>query len=179
MKATTHTHARHVLPDVIQKFFQRYPTISVKILQGLPDQIAQWVQTGEASLGLATLPSLDTADLTLLHCYEVQHVLITTPSHPLLKSGHVTLAAIAKYPLIGYDDAYQISSYIATKFKAANVTAHIVMRASDSDVIKTYVAAGLGVAIIPSLAYKRTMDRRLPAAEDRCTPYRPRAAPLD
>lgn len=159
--ATTHTHARYVLAEVIRKFARRYPDVRVKIVQGRPDQIAEWVRAGEATLGLATRPAGDTTGLAFVDCYEVQHVLIVPLRHELLASRAVTLAQIAKYPLIGYDDRYQLARYIEARFEGAGLSPNIMMRASDSDVIKTYVAAGLGVAVIPTLAYSAGKDRSI------------------
>lgn len=161
--ATTHTHARYVLAQVIQDFAKRYPRVTVKIVQGSPNQIAEWIGSGSADIGIATRPTSNPVELALVHCYDVEHILIALPSHPLLRHGRITLAAMAKYPLIGYDDSYLISRRISEKFRAAGIEPNIVMRASDSDVIKSYVAAGLGVAIIPTLAFDRKVDRGLRA----------------
>lgn len=161
--ATTHTHARYVLADVIRKFAKRYPAVSVKIMQGLPNQIADWVRTGEATIGLATHPAGDNSDLAFVDCYEVHHTLIVPQKHALLELRQLTLADLAQYPLISYDDGYQIARKLLAKFADAGLTPNIVMRASDSDVIKTYVAAGLGVAVIPTLAFNQSKDRSIRA----------------
>ncbi|MGX9936532.1 LysR substrate-binding domain-containing protein [Advenella kashmirensis] len=83
--------------------------------------------------------------------------------NPLLKERALTLEKVGQYPFIAYDDTYQISRQILEKMRAAGVSPNVVMRASDSDVIKTYVATGLGVAIIPSVAYDYQTDRSIGA----------------
>ncbi|HEX4325564.1 MAG TPA: LysR substrate-binding domain-containing protein [Burkholderiales bacterium] len=159
--ATNHTQARYVLARVLGGFGRRYPKVEVRILQGLPGQIAQWVRSGEADVGIATRPSEELPDLALVHAYAIEHILVARPKHPLLKLKKIRLADLALHPLIGYDSSYLISRQIAEKFRAAGLTPNIVVRASDSDVIKTYAAAGLGVAIIPAGAFDAKSDREL------------------
>lgn len=159
--ATNHTQARYVLARVLSAFSKRYPKVTVRILQGLPDQIAQWVHTGEADIGIATRPSEEFPDLALVHAYAIEHILVARAPHPLLNKRRITLADLAPHPLIGYDASYLINRQVTQKFRDAGLTPNIVVRASDSDVIKTYVAAGLGVAIIPEVAFNAKSDAPL------------------
>jgi len=48
-------------------------------------------------------------------------------------------------------------------FGKARIEPNIVLSAIDADVIKTYVELGLGIAILPSIAYEPARDRRLAA----------------
>ena len=50
-------------------------------------------------------------------------------------------------------------------FGKAGIEPNIVLSAIDADVIKTYVELGLGVAILPSIAYEPGRDRRLAAID--------------
>ena len=50
-------------------------------------------------------------------------------------------------------------------FGKARIEPNIVLSAIDADVIKTYVELGLGIAILPSIAYEPSRDRRLAAID--------------
>ena len=163
--ATNHTHARYVLPKVLKAFAKRYPNVSFKVRQGTPAQIVALVAEGDADVGIGTPPAQVPGDVALLPCYELKHCLIAPKRHPLLKRKSPTLAQIAAYPIISYDVTHQVGLRILEKFRAANLVPRFIMQAIDSDVMKAYVAANLGVAIIPSIAYQPRQDPLLGARD--------------
>ena len=66
-----------------------------------------------------------------------------------------------------YDFAFIGRSKIVRAFEAAGHSPNVALNAIDADVIKTYVEFGLGVAILPEIAYDRKRDfalRSIPAA---------------
>ncbi|MCW5603178.1 MAG: hypothetical protein KIT18_01310 [Burkholderiales bacterium] len=63
--------------------------------------------------------------------------------------------------MITYDFAFIGRSKILRAFEAKSIVPNIVLNAIDADVIKTYVESGLGIAIVPEMAYERARDRTL------------------
>lgn len=163
--ATTHTQARYALPDVIRRFAQRFPAVQLSLRQGTPAEVSYMVASGHADISIATEPLDPPAGIVLLPCYELPRIVLTPPRHPLLKAKPLTLEKLAAYPLITYDYSFIGRSKITLAFEAKNVKPHIALNAIDADVIKTYVEMGLGIAIVPSLAYDRKRDRNLRALD--------------
>ena len=159
--ATTHTQARYSLPNVIKQFSERYPKVKLTLHQGNPGQIAQEVLSGRADLGIATESLSDVAELTSLACYEWHHCLVTTPDHPLLKQGSISLFDIGRYPIITYDTAFAGRSKINRAFEQQGVMPNIILSALDADVIKAYVALGLGIGIVAKMAFEPERDTGL------------------
>ncbi|PZP62249.1 MAG: HTH-type transcriptional regulator CysB [Azospira oryzae] len=163
--ATTHTQARYALPPVIQKFRAQYPQVKLSLKQGNPVQIAEAVMAGEADLAIAT-ESLALYDkLVTLPCYQWNHCVVAPPKHPLFKEPALTLEAIARYPLITYDFAFTGRTQIQRAFEQRGLKPNVVLTALDSDVIKTYVALGLGVGIVARMAYDPELDKGLKAVD--------------
>ncbi|TXF12044.1 HTH-type transcriptional regulator CysB [Pelomicrobium methylotrophicum] len=163
--ATTHTQARYALPPVIQKFRAQYPQVKLSLKQGNPVQIAEAVMAGEADLAIAT-ESLALYDkLVTLPCYQWNHCVVAPPKHPLFKEPTLTLEAIARYPLITYDFAFTGRTQIQRAFEQRGLKPNVVLTALDSDVIKTYVALGLGVGIVARMAYDPELDKSLKAVD--------------
>jgi len=75
--------------------------------------------------------------------------------HPLLAHAALTLEQLAVYPLITYDLGFTGRSHIDDAFRHAGLATDIVLTAMDSDVIQQYVALGLGVGIIASMAVEQ------------------------
>ena len=163
--ATTHTQARYALPDVIRRFSQRYPQVQLNLRQGTPGDVSYLVASGAADLSIATEPIDRPADIVLLPCYQLQRIVLMPAKHPLLKAKRLTLEKLAAYPLITYDYAFIGRSKTLGAFEARGIRPHIVLNAIDADVIKTYVESGLGIAIIPDMAYDRSRDRSLRAMD--------------
>ena len=163
--ATTHTQARYALPQVIQRFIERYPKVLLKLKQGSPSQIAELVASGEADLAIATEALEQYEDLILLPCYQWNRSIITPPDHPLLKARPLTLERIAKYPLITYDFAFTGRSEVSRAFETRGLKPKLVLTAIDADVIKTYVELGLGIGIVAKMAFDSERDRNLRALD--------------
>jgi LysR family cys regulon transcriptional activator len=163
--ATTHTQARYALPDVIRRFAQRFPDVKLSLRQGTPFDVSRLVVSGAADLCIATEPLEPPPDLVLLPCYKLERVVLTPAGHPLLKVKRLTLEALARYPLITYDYAFIGRSKTVGAFEARGIEPNIVLNAIDADVIKTYVEFGLGIAIIPDMAYDRRRDKNLRAID--------------
>ena len=83
--------------------------------------------------------------------------------HPLAKVKVLTLAALARHPIITYDFAFTGRSQINAAFDAEGLAPNVVLTALDSDVIKTYVGLGLGVGIIAEMAFDAQRDEALVA----------------
>jgi LysR family transcriptional regulator, cys regulon transcriptional activator len=165
--AVTHTQARYALPSVVTAFKKRYPDVKLKLLQGNPQQLARMAATGEADLAVAT-EALDAwPELVTIPCYQWHHCVVVPAGHPLARVKPLTLEAIARYPVVTYDPTFAGRTAIDRTFAARNLEPDIVLTALDSDVIKSYVALGLGVGIISARAYRKGNDPGLKALD--CT----------
>ena len=159
--ATTHTQARYVLPPAIQAFVRSYPDVQLELHQGSPRQVGEMVRTGEADLAIATEALAEADDLVTLPCYQWNRCVVATPRHPILSTEPLTLEAIARYPLITYDDAFTGRSIINRAFLGRGLKPRVVLTAIDSDVIKTYVAMDMGIGLVARMAFNPVEDRRL------------------
>jgi len=163
--ATTHTQARYALPQVIKRFKDRYPGVTLSLHQGNPTQISELTTSGEADFAIATEAIELYDDLVMLPCYEWNRCVLTPPSHPLLKTRKLTLEEIAKYPIVTYDFAFTGRSKINDAFSRRNLNPNVVLTAIDADVIKTYVELGLGIGIVAMMAYNPKRDTGLRALD--------------
>jgi LysR family cys regulon transcriptional activator len=159
--ATTHTQARYVLPPIVQRFIQRYPKVRLSLREGSPQQLAALMLAGEADIAIITEAYEEYEDLVTLPCYQWNRCVITPPGHPLLKETHITLEAIARYPIITYDFAFSGNSPIKRAFDARGLKPNVALTAVDADVIKAYVELGVGIGILAKLAVDPARDSGL------------------
>ena len=159
----THTQARYALPPVVTQFKKRFPDVKLKLLQGNPQQLARLVLDGEADVAIATEALESFPELVTLPCYTWHHCVVVPKGHPLARVKPLTLEAIAKYPIVTYDATFAGRTSLDRTFAARGLHPEIALTALDSDVIKSYVALGLGVGIISERAFRASHDEGLVA----------------
>ncbi|MBQ0934813.1 CysB family HTH-type transcriptional regulator [Ideonella paludis] len=152
--AATHTQARYVLPEPITQLRKRFPKVQVSLHQGTPEQVARMLLDDTADIGLATESLADFEDLVTLPCYEWQHVVVLPLEHPLAAVERLSLEQLAAEPLISYHPSFTGRSRIDQAFAQRRLSTNIALEAIDSDVIKTYVRAGLGVGIVAEMSMR-------------------------
>lgn len=162
--AATHSQARYALPTAVQEFRLQFPNVKLHLHQGSPRQVAQMLLSGEADVGIATEALGQYEDLVALPCYRWTHAVIVPPRHALLDEP-LTLARLARYPLITYDTGFTGRGHIDEAFAQQRLAPHIVLSAMDADVIKTYVELGMGVGIVASIAFEAERDLTLRAID--------------
>lgn len=164
---TTHTHASYALPPIMRRFMRDCPNVGLYLRQGTPAQISQWVASGEVDIGIGTTP-LDTAlGLVQIPCYQLEYSVITPRKHPLLQIRPLTLETISKYPLITTDPASRLGRLVKECFAAKGLTCNVVIQSIDTNVAKTYVELGFGIAVLPTIAvdiHRDTALRVIPAS---------------
>lgn len=161
--ATTHTHARYVLPDVIGSFVSDYPNVQISLKQGDPEGICRLVDDGEADLAIGTEVLTSYPRLVNLACFSLDRVVVAPDGHPILDEDELTLESIAAHPVIAYDSRFSGYWKVREAFERAGLTPKVVLSAIDADVCKTYVRMGLGIAILTSIAFDRRRDDGLSA----------------
>ncbi|QDF95568.1 transcriptional regulator CysB [Azoarcus sp. DD4] len=159
--ATTHTQARYALPPVVREFMRLYPQVKLSLHQGSPRQVCEMVLDGSADIAIATEAIAEYDELVMLPCHQWNRCVVASPRHPILREQPLTLEAIARYPLITYDDAFTGRSQINKAFLGRGLKPNVVLTALDSDVIKTYVSMDLGIGILARMAYDPEEDRKL------------------
>ncbi|CAM7221143.1 HTH-type transcriptional regulator Cbl [Citrobacter sedlakii] len=146
--ATTHTQARYSLPDVIKAFRDIFPEVRLELIQGTPQEIETLLHNGEADIGIASERLSTDPLLVAFPWFRWYHSLLVPVEHPLTQSSPLTLEAIAQWPLITYRQGITGRSRIDEAFARKGLLTDIVLSAQDSDVIKTYVALGLGIGLV-------------------------------
>ncbi|MDD4915699.1 MAG: LysR substrate-binding domain-containing protein [Methylococcales bacterium] len=162
--ATTHTQAKYLLPEPIQKFREKYPGVSIYMIQSSPDDIIQLLHHHRADIAICTERLSEDSKLIVRPCYEWRHIAIVPHRHPLAK-GVLSLERLASFPVLTYSPGFTGRSTIGKAFGNAGLTLDVALSAADSDVIKTYVRLGLGVGVIAGTAYEPGNDGDLVALD--------------
>jgi LysR family cys regulon transcriptional activator len=160
----THLHARYSLLPLIKSFAKLYPQVQLKLLQRVPADITEAVAPGEADIGMSTGSDDLARHCVALDAWPLQRCVVARLDHPLLhQKRQLTLQDIAAHPLIVYNSNLSSGSTVQHAFEAAGIQPRVVLEAVDADVIKAYVAAGVGIAVLQRLAYDPLRDVEIAA----------------
>ncbi len=156
---TTYIHARYTLVPVVKRFFRAFPDVELVLNQGTPDEILKWVTEGAIDIGLSTLPVQSPGGVMSLDAYSFERCLVVPVGHPLLDVRHLKIEQIARYPLVSFDESFSSGWVVQREFQRRWLTPRIAMRATDTNVIKAYVGAGMGIAVIQKMAVDPALDQ--------------------
>src|SRR5262249_13601443 len=149
--ATSDTNITYILPEVLRQFRACYPQVRIDIRDKMSSQVLQLVLDHEVDFGLATLPLLH-PQITTEVLFTREDVVICPPDSPLAQEAGVSLAQVSPYPLLVLSRGSMSRQLLETAFHQAGVPMQVAMNLGSIEVMKRFVAIGLGIAIVPHVA---------------------------
>lgn len=158
--ASTHDIIPHTLLRVVKAFRARYPHVHMRIRAGLRSDVLHMVSEGEVDMGIIPGPERS-ADFEFQPTFSYERVLITPLGHPLLKEPLRSIDQIARWPLILMGRRTYTQTVIENEFRRKGLSYDIIMELPSTDMIKRYVALGMGISVGPRLAIEPEDERVL------------------
>lgn len=150
----------HTLLRVVREFKARYPHIYLSIRSADRPSIKRMVERGDADIGVVQHYDRDEAyNFEGLFVYE--RVLITPLGHKLATEPVISLEQIARYPLIMMREGTHTRALTESEFKRRGISYDISLELDSMDMVKRYVALGMGVSVGPRLAIEPDDHRDL------------------
>jgi DNA-binding transcriptional LysR family regulator len=138
----------YVLPDVFAKYCHLYPGVQISIYRNFSYKIVEKLENGSIDVGIVTLP-VKSASLKTHSIFRDQLMLMVSPQNALAKLEVVPVSEIAKQPLLLPKTGY--SRRVMDKlFRPYASHLQVRMELPSVGMIKSFVAAGLGVSLISS-----------------------------
>ena len=166
--ATISSVASNILPPVLATFRSRYPGITLQIVEDGSTAVEQRVAGGDADFGIGLEPREHT-DLSFRRMFRDRLVAVVGSRHPLARRSRVRVAQLLDFPLLRSIPEISIRRSLETLARERGLdfrTEHLLLydRGTPQTVV-AMVAAGLGIALLPSLALAM-LDRRQIAVLD-------------
>ena len=141
----------HTLLRVARAFKERFPHIYLSIRSADRPSVKRMVERGDADIGVVQHFDRDEAfEFEGMFVYE--RVLITPPDHALATEPVIRLEQIARYPLIMMREGTHTRALMESEFKRRGIGYDISLELDSMDMVKRYVALGMGVSVGPRLA---------------------------
>jgi DNA-binding transcriptional LysR family regulator len=136
----------HILPEVFADFKKQYPDVSVNIKRSDYAGILESVIDNSVDFGVVSLPVTDNR-LTVVLIHRDELVIIVPPSHPLSKMKSAPVAEAAKFPLVVAKVGHTRDA-LEELFHERRLKPNYTMELDSSELLKRFVAAGVGVGFI-------------------------------
>ncbi len=161
----------YLLPKIVERFRQRHPTVRLTLHNAISADGTDLLRSDAADLAVGSMMDVP-ADLSYAPVYRFQQVLIAPPDHPLTARKRITLEALSPYPLVLPPRRQITWRLVDLVFQQHRVPYTVALEVGGWEVIKQYVAMGMGISIVPALCLNdgdrdklaiRTMDDYFPA----------------
>lgn len=146
--------AGYFLVELLKRFQSAYPNVTLRVIEDERRYIEHLLVNGEIDIGVLILSNIEDRDAlqteVLMHS---PYRLWLPPLHPLLEHESISLADVAKQPLIqlNVDEMDMHAQRIWTR---AGLKPDIAMKTASTEAVRSLVAAGIGISIQPDMAYR-------------------------
>jgi DNA-binding transcriptional LysR family regulator len=151
----------YLLPDIVRRFSETYPGISVRFHNGPGMQGLQQLREDEVDFAVGSFRGDPPDDITYQPIYEFDQVLITPIRHPLAEQQDITLADISQYKFIFPPRHLNTFSMVEVAFQQQSLSLNVVLEAGGWEVIKKYVEMGIGISIVSGICLQQEDESRI------------------
>lgn len=147
----------YILPEFVRRFAEAYPAVELKLHNVTGRDGLAMVRADEVDFAVGPFPE-GAEDIDYREYFSSNPMLITPRNHPLAKKKKVRLADVAPYPLILPPRHLATWRVVDVVFDKHKLKYHVKLEAGGWEVIKKYVALGLGISIVASICLTGTED---------------------
>ncbi|MEC1671711.1 MULTISPECIES: LysR family transcriptional regulator [Bacillus] len=143
-----HTLGTTIVPNLIGAFKDQYPNVHFQLNQSHSNQLLDKLKSGE--LDLCLLASFPVESNIMWKPLWKEELFLFLPKHHVLATRQeITLNDIAHEPFVLMKEGFALRVTIDHIFEQVNITPNIVFEGEEAATIAGFVAAGLGVSILP------------------------------
>jgi DNA-binding transcriptional LysR family regulator len=141
--------ATHVLPPLIAKFSQRFPTVEVSLVEADPQTVEQALREHRVDIGLMPLPRTSD-DFETWEIMRDEFVVLLPPSSQPAPEA-LTWRDLSRYAFILYNYA-ECTTAVRQHWQHWNQSFKVAYEIKEDSTIVSMVSQGLGAAVLPRLA---------------------------
>ncbi|MBZ5753917.1 LysR family transcriptional regulator [Metabacillus rhizolycopersici] len=142
------TLGTYLIPNLINSFRSNYPNINFQFKQNGNDLLLKQLDSGEIDFCLVS--SIESKDqFQWIQLWREELFLIVPSIHHLAKHESITLQEIADEPFVLLEKGNGLRGITDQLFEEAGITPKITFEGEEVHTVAAFVAAGLGVTIIP------------------------------
>ncbi len=141
------TISRYYLLPYLEAFYKRYPGIKLKILNGTTLEIANFIKSGEADLGICNLPIQDD-HLQVEPCKDVHDIFVCGDKYANLTKDKVEAKFVMKMPLIFLEKKANSRQYVEQYLREQGMHISPEFELGSHDLLLEFAKINLGIACV-------------------------------
>src|ERR1700722_1070048 len=139
------------LAPALVAFHASYPGIELAVVEAGSHQLVPQVAAGEVDLALVVLPVTDPLVVTT-PLFDDPLVLAIARDHPFANRRRVRVRDLDGLDLVMFREGYDLRAVTLSACQDAGVEPHLVSEGAEMAGVLSFVAAGLGAAVVPAIA---------------------------
>ncbi len=152
--STIYSAGLYIIQNYIKQFLSQNPGSKVSVAYRQFSQIYSDVVSGKADFGFLACPYKRSAGLAMLPVAHDEMALIAGSSSPLAGRKSVSVRDLEDMDFIFFDKAFPSRRYIDSFLRRYGVRPRVKMELDNIETIKTAVASGAGVSLLPRTAIR-------------------------
>jgi LysR family transcriptional regulator, transcription activator of glutamate synthase operon len=154
---TPPTVGTQLLPRVLAAFNRRYPGIELRLHEAGVQTLLDLLETGLTDVAVVTLPVED-EHLTVMPLFSEEMVVAVWRDHPLAGCETIRFTELAEAPWVLSPENYELREATLSACLRAGFTPRVILDGGETDTLLRFVAAGIGIALVPRLAMQGLND---------------------
>lgn len=154
---TPPTVGTKLLPPVLAAFNRQYPGIELRLHEAGVQTLLDLLETGLTDVAVVTLPVED-EQLTVMPLFTEEMVVAVWREHHLAGQEQVEIRQLQHEPWVLSPQNYELREATLSACLAAGFAPRVVLDGGETDTLLRFVAAGIGVALVPRLAMLGASD---------------------
>lgn len=154
----------YLLPSCLRVFRERHRQVELVVRNQPVEETLRMLRAGELDFGLRSLSSQPPG---LIYrpspTLTFDRVAIAPKAHPIHRVKTLSLAELARHPFVMPWERSTTRRLVERKLEEEGLRCQVALEAGGWEIIKRYVALGLGIAIVPAFCIE-PQDRRHLAA---------------
>ena len=151
---------QYLLPDLVRRYRERFPAVQLQLANVTGKDGMALLRADEADFAVGSM--LDVPhDIAWEPVRQYDPMLILPPDHPLAAQDAVTLKDLSPYGLILPPQRLSTYRLVDLVFQQRQVPYHVAIEVGGWDVIKEYVAMGMGISIVTGICITEADHARL------------------
>jgi DNA-binding transcriptional LysR family regulator len=163
----------YLLPPLIRAFRESHPDVQLKLHNVTGKDGLALIRSDEVDLAVGSMLDVPT-DIDYAPLYSFEPMLITPPDHPLANRSPIALQDLSPYGLILPPRRLTTYRLVDLIFQQQKVPYTVALEVGGWEVIKQYVAMGLGISIVTGICIEPSDHQRL-AVRDMSAYFPPRS----
>ncbi len=145
------TTARWLVPPLLVAFTERHPKVGLVVVDATTSSLLPQLVAGRLDLAVTSFP-VDDPDVTAERLFHEDPTLVTPLDHPLATQERVTLADIARYPILLEPQGTGFRDVLDEQAAAGGITLVPQAQIDGMRLLATLAFQGFGAALLPASA---------------------------